>query len=1291
MVFKRYIKKGGRVYGPYYYESYRDKNGEVRKRYVGTKPLKSGVNTSKKYSLLFLLAVVFAIVFLVILKTDIAISGKVISGVTQTPFSLGGFSKLSGYVVSEIAEEDIVEEFEVREKNAKLKIKKPKEVLGNKISKNKNHRMEYERIGYEVNEGLILYFDMLNYTEYIDESALVIRKENEKSKGKNESINESEELKESNFTIPINETLINDTITNETESNESENSINNETIIENPEIGDKNETDKEGDKLKEDEEKLDDNKGKEEDINKETDESKKGNKITGIFGGFLGIVGRVIENVNDESSDKNISLDKEKGVDEDKDNKEDKKENKKEIDKKNESEENDEKDKDNESKEGVTDKENIDNKEKEQKRNEDEKEKDNKEKIKGLTLEEIKKGLENLSEESLKGIEDKALIVLNDSEFNITVNESEARRYNADFKWGYKVGLKDKQLMAKIEVTSEELISIYDNHTLRVGRSLLSFKDLVNSGYNVRFERPSLDMGIYDKKIVNETINETLINETIVNETLENVTIINKTLVNETIINETLINKTVNESLENVTSVNETIINETFINETFANKTIINETEEEKEIGKEKKEEKKEEKEEKKNETIIETIINQTIIEEDKQIDKRNETKEIGEEIKKDIENKTEEKEEVKEGECYDNITRIFTDKGWRYFKDLEEDDKVMTLNQETGEQEWQLPYEKQDFEGDKEMYSIKTIDSNGREGELIVSEKHKVYVNLEGIDSIVNPSSYNVIKLPSKSSGFISFNNLEKADFDNSNLSWDILNQTTENIFSFGKCSESAKSSSLVINALCSDFEKEANLPLASPLGFETVSTPCSLINFSSLLSTFSSDRNLIERDAELDIVSTSHQTGCIMQGCFNMIFVDRGECFKNLFNGYSCFEHFQNLPDHNPCTFESRLATTNLRVCNKVLINFNSHCNNKNSKELYKLFSLQLITEVYTDYRNRKDIYFLDDKNNPIKILEIEKVPYDGRMYDVDVENDVVLVERNGFVVWSGNSDLKKEEKAEPVEEKKEEIKEEKDKKQEEKSEETASSSEEPDEPVITGNVVRFFGLIGRAITGFVIANEVEDVYYNNTITVYIERDFSNENVSVGETIYLDPTLIIEITKAEHLDENRSFIRDIYDYVKAKDDNWTTIPQSQFVRVTFQKNLTKSNDITIYARYANYSNNISNNSDNTNESNNTGNETSNTSNEININNKGGEIIVYRFNDTEEIARFTNITKEDWYKIYLTNLNENESYNVFDLQIIGDIVIGENNSGNESGNLTGNQTGNETGNGTANVTAAGI
>ena len=35
MAYKKYIKRDGKVFGPYYYESYRDKNGKVRKKYVG--------------------------------------------------------------------------------------------------------------------------------------------------------------------------------------------------------------------------------------------------------------------------------------------------------------------------------------------------------------------------------------------------------------------------------------------------------------------------------------------------------------------------------------------------------------------------------------------------------------------------------------------------------------------------------------------------------------------------------------------------------------------------------------------------------------------------------------------------------------------------------------------------------------------------------------------------------------------------------------------------------------------------------------------------------------------------------------------------------------------------------------------------------------------------------------------------------------------------------------------------------------------------------------------------------
>ena len=75
-------------------------------------------------------------------------------------------------------------------------------------------------------------------------------------------------------------------------------------------------------------------------------------------------------------------------------------------------------------------------------------------------------------------------------------------------------------------------------------------------------------------------------------------------------------------------------------------------------------------------------------------------------------------------GHCFDNETEILTEEGWKYFYELTENEKVMTLNQETGEREWQLPLAYQVFDNNGEMYRIKTEN-----GDLLVSEKHKIYV----------------------------------------------------------------------------------------------------------------------------------------------------------------------------------------------------------------------------------------------------------------------------------------------------------------------------------------------------------------------------------------------------------------------------------------------------------------------------------------------------------------------------------------------------------------------------------
>ncbi|PIO07681.1 hypothetical protein COU62_02790, partial [Candidatus Pacearchaeota archaeon CG10_big_fil_rev_8_21_14_0_10_35_219] len=109
--------------------------------------------------------------------------------------------------------------------------------------------------------------------------------------------------------------------------------------------------------------------------------------------------------------------------------------------------------------------------------------------------------------------------------------------------------------------------------------------------------------------------------------------------------------------------------------------------------------------------------------------------------------------------------------------------------------------------------------------------------------------------------------------------------------------------------------------------------------------------------------------------------------------------------------------------------------------------------------------------------------------------------------------------------------------------------------------------------------------DVRTPERVRIYWEENATylpvlNINDSDGNGIYdylefVAPQLsnqtfnIIVITKAEHLDENRSFISDIYDDVKELDGNWSeTIFDGDYVRVSFEKNLTFINDISVYAR---------------------------------------------------------------------------------------------------------------------------
>src|SRR3989344_3410636 len=114
-----------------------------------------------------------------------------------------------------------------------------------------------------------------------------------------------------------------------------------------------------------------------------------------------------------------------------------------------------------------------------------------------------------------------------------------------------------------------------------------------------------------------------------------------------------------------------------------------------------------------------------------------------------------------------------------------------------------------------------------------------------------------------------------------------------------------------------------------------------------------------------------------------------------------------------------------------------------------------------------------------------------------------------------------------------------------------------------------------------------------------------------------------IILITKAEHLDSNRTFVEDVYEEVKERDNVWKEIPEGEYLRVTFERNLTSEKDITIYAR--------SNNS--------------------------GSVGVYEKDENELIADFETISEDKEYKVYLSNWSKEGGQNIFDLLVKGGIV----------------------------------
>jgi len=152
-----------------------------------------------------------------------------------------------------------------------------------------------------------------------------------------------------------------------------------------------------------------------------------------------------------------------------------------------------------------------------------------------------------------------------------------------------------------------------------------------------------------------------------------------------------------------------------------------------------------------------------------------------------------------------------------------------------------------------------------------------------------------------------------------------------------------------------------------------------------------------------------------------------------------------------------------------------------------------------------------------------------------------------------------------------------------------------------------------------------KIEWVENNSLLDIY----YANDTDGDGYYDYIEwiaPHLsnqtfnIIVITNAQHLDQSRIFVSNIYNETKALDGVWSeTIPDGHYVRVTFEHNLTSKNDITLYPRI------ISGNP---------------------------SITVYEYNQTVQIAQFSFIENESYNRVILSGLQGFQD--TFDLYVTG-------------------------------------
>ena len=360
---------------------------------------------------------------------------------------------------------------------------------------------------------------------------------------------------------------------------------------------------------------------------------------------------------------------------------------------------------------------------------------------------------------------------------------------------------------------------------------------------------------------------------------------------------------------------------------------------------------------------------------------------------------------------CYDDETEILTDEGWKLFKDLDETEEVATLNQGTGALEWEVPASYFEFDSPEFMFEIETDD-----GDLVVSPGHRVYVG-EG-SSEVGKSEMGEGR---EATVVFSEESLENQEL----VGLVVMNESVKNdniLFNFEYEDETSDMNSFVIFQVSPEiFEmiNNDNVRVSDLINLLLNSPEQGEVFFLEFNEGFFNKRSINSHTDSHQLLNSSRVFGFISPDLSFLEVCSMDSTTSLTTDGLTSLLSLSEIPDTSVISDNFKLFTN----CRTTLAKANSNsCLNSTGMSTlttissmkdriggdYLNFSLQPIKEVYSDFENGDEIYFLDSSNEPVRVLGIEKVDYDGKIYDVDVGNDVVLVRRDDSEgIWSGNSE--------------------------------------------------------------------------------------------------------------------------------------------------------------------------------------------------------------------------------------------------------------------------------------------